>query len=97
MKKCLAVDVADRYVAVIEVTNALGNIDGHELDWQYEVFPDGVREWAKASDGRVLTLSVTAEGKSSATKRTDKTTSRIRDFCVQEIDERTIRNFLKEH
>lgn len=97
VKKCLSVDAADRYGAIIEVSNALGNIDGHELDWHYEVYPDGGREWSKLGDGRELTLSVTASGESTATKRTDKTTSRIKDFCMQKIDEKTIRNFLKEH
>lgn len=97
VKKCLAVDVADRYAAVIDISNALGKIEGHELDWQYAVFPDGRQEWNKAEEGRELTLTVTANGESTAIKHTGKTTSRIKNFCVKEIDEKTIRSFLKEH
>jgi serine/threonine protein kinase len=96
VKKCLSVDVDARYGAIIEVSNALGGIEGNELDWQYEVYPDGTREWTKAGDGREFVLSVTSSGESNATKQTDKTLSKLKDFCVAKIDEKTIRKFLRE-
>ncbi|WP_175701377.1 serine/threonine-protein kinase [Burkholderia ambifaria] len=96
VKKCLSVDVDARYGAIIEVSNALGGIEGNELDWQYEVYPDGSREWTKAADGRKFTLTVTGGGESTATKHTDKTVSKLKDFCLAKIDEKTIRKFLKD-
>ncbi|ABE35821.1 kinase domain protein [Paraburkholderia xenovorans LB400] len=96
VKKCINVDVDARYGAVIEVSNALGGIEGNELDWQYEVYPDGTREWTKAVDGREFALTVTSSGQSNATKQTDKTLSKLKDFCAAKIDEKTIRKFLKE-
>jgi eukaryotic-like serine/threonine-protein kinase len=96
VKKCLNVEVDTRYGTIIEVSNALGGIEGNELDWQYEVYPDGSREWTKAVDGRTFTLTVTGGGESTATKQTDKTVSKLKDFCVAKIDEKTVRKFLKE-
>ncbi|WP_235363849.1 serine/threonine-protein kinase [Burkholderia oklahomensis] len=97
VKKCLSVDVNARYGAIIEVSNALGSIEGNELDWQYEVYPDGGREWTKSVDGREFTLTVTGSGESTATRRTEKTVSKLKDFCAAKIDEKTIRKFLKEY
>ncbi|WED21559.1 serine/threonine protein kinase [Vibrio sp. JC009] len=53
INRCLAVDPVDRYQAVIEVVNALSDVDDRYFDWQYENLGH-IRKWSKTSDTGVL-------------------------------------------
>lgn len=94
VKKCLEPDPAHRYPAVIDVANALADIDGNILDWQYSV--DGQeKSWTKSCDDRDYSLVVRADGSAVATKRINSgKTTRIRDFCATSLTKREIKSFL---
>ncbi|MDR5812070.1 serine/threonine-protein kinase [Caballeronia sp. LZ033] len=97
VKACIAPKLEDRYKSVIEVSNALAAIEGNELDWFYTVDADGSRTWTKETDEKTLVLKVDAKDTSEATKRTAQSEQRIKAFCLKNIDDKTIRSFLKEH
>jgi len=97
VKKCLEPKLPDRYQSVIEVSNALAAIEGNELDWFYTVEADGSRVWTKEDDERTYRFKVGIDKVSEATRQTAKTMQRMNAFCIKDIDDRTIRRFLKEH
>lgn len=97
VKKCLEPDPANRYPAAIDVANALADIDGNVLDWQYSVNGQD-KTWAKSCDGRECTLVVSADGSSVATKQTSSVnTTRIKKFCAPALTAREIKSFLGEY
>lgn len=96
VKKCLAISIDERYGAVIEVANALANLEGNELDWSYTMDGDGTRTWTRSDGERTFTLIVAVDGSSTATRKTEKTIQKLKDWCVKVMDEKTIRRFLKE-
>ncbi|WP_152602757.1 hypothetical protein [Caballeronia sordidicola] len=57
---------------------------------------DGTRTWTKSDGERTFTLVVEADGTSTATRQTEKTTQKLKDGCAMAIDEKTIRRLLKE-
>ncbi|BCG47161.1 Phage protein [Citrifermentans bremense] len=94
VKKCLDTNPDRRYEAVLDISNALAEVDGNELDWQHSV-EDGKLIWKKRANGNHYTLEVDENQKSVAKKRTTKQESRIKDYCVDAIPQKTIREFLK--
>lgn len=95
IKKCLETDPDKRYQSVIEVSNALAEIDGLELDWQYIELPDKI-SWEKQTDGNWYCLEIDGDGNSLAKKRTPAgRETRISDYCVKAIPPKQIRDFLK--
>lgn len=81
----------------MEVANGLAAIDGNELDWQFSVNKDGTRSWHKSVDEKELSIVLDSTGSATATKKTPKTTARIKDYCIKGITEKQLRAFLKEH
>jgi len=96
--KCLAPAEADRYKSVLEITNALSEIDGPELDWRYEVQKDGTRKWWHVSNGRECVLIVDAKDCSVAKKQNKNGVyNNIKDYCVNAITPAAIRDFIKSN
>ena len=96
--KCLAPAEDDRYRSVLEITNALSEIDGPELDWRYDVQPDGTRTWLKVSDGLECILTVDPKGDSIAKKQNKNGVyNNIRANCVKDATSKSIRDFIKSN
>lgn len=96
IKKCLSSNPQERFSSAISVVNVLSDIDGNDLDWQYEVSTDGSRTWTKSTDGRQRQLTIGVDGKSIATKTLSSgTMQKIKAFCLDRITLRDIQRFLK--
>ena len=94
VKKCLEANPDNRYASIIDISNALAEIDGNELDWQHSV-EGGKLVWKKQADGNLYTLEVDENQKSVAKKRTSVRESRMTTYCLDGIQPRKIREFLK--
>ena len=57
IKTALAIKPEDRYQTILELLNALSQVDDH-LDWQYAETPD-TQKWSKENDERIITLNLT--------------------------------------
>jgi serine/threonine protein kinase len=94
VNKCLKPVPGDRYGSAIEVVNALADIDGVILDWQFTLQPDGMI-WEQSTDGMVKSLHVSEAGESKAyTKNGGATARRIAAFCKAAITGPEIVGFL---
>ncbi|MEO0737085.1 MAG: serine/threonine-protein kinase [Cyanobacteria bacterium J06649_12] len=97
VRKCLQPNQACRYQSALDIVNAMAEIDGNLLDWQYTI-ENGERKWLKDKEGKILSLIVCSSGKSIATKTTTSgRTQRIKKFSKQEISEEEIITFLDSH
>lgn len=97
IKKCLEPDPSNRYRATIEVTNALADIDGNALDWQYSL-SDSSKVWTKCTNDKEYKLIISNDGTSLAEKTSvSGRSTRIRDYCKQALTSRDIQKFLKNH
>lgn len=97
IKKCLEPDPASRYTAVIEIVNAMAEIEEKLLDWQYSVQPDGQRKWEKGIDDRPIMMIIDVNDNSQATKMGPSgQTRKINEYCVESINRAKIKAFLKE-
>ncbi|MBK4736787.1 serine/threonine-protein kinase [Noviherbaspirillum pedocola] len=96
VRKCMAPEEGNRYQSVLQITNALAEIDGPELDWRYEVAADGTRRWSCVSDGKECFLVVDPQGRSTAKKqnRTNAYTN-INAFCKDAITPDDVRTFIE--
>jgi len=66
--KCLEVNPDDRYGAVIDVVNAISEIDEYCFDWQYSL-DNGTKKWSKTSStGMLHCIEVDGNGRSQAFK-----------------------------
>lgn len=94
IKKCLEPRPEDRFNTTIEVANALADIDGNILDWQYfETSHD--RSWKKQSNGNEYILTLDSDGSTVATKSTASGHKRrINDSCKETASVKDIRAFL---
>jgi len=98
IKKCLAVDLENRYSSAIDVVNDLAGIDGELLDWQ--LFPnDESLKWSKKlADGRSYELIVNADGSSMAKKTSaNGNTQRITAYCKPQLNRADIKRFLRRY
>lgn len=96
--KCLAPLEKDRYQSVLEITNALSEIDGPELDWRYELQADGSRKWFKFTDGRECVLTVDVKGRSLAKKQNKNGVyNNINAHCLNDCTSKSIRDFIKNN
>ena len=96
IKKCLSVDLGNRYSSAIEVVNDLAGIEGELLDWV--LLPEAAsRKWSKKlTDGRIYELTVDSDGSSTA-KRTSASgnTQRITEYCKPQLNRTDIKRFLR--
>jgi eukaryotic-like serine/threonine-protein kinase len=96
IKKCLEPNPTDRYTSVLQIVNALAEIEDEGIDWQYEVWPDGARRWSRTEDGLERYLEIAADGSSVAMKaRRDGSYARVKAFCQSSIGATAIKNFLR--
>ncbi len=96
IKKCLKPAPIDRYGAAIEVVNALSDIDGSILNWEYQL-DGGDQVWTQSVDGIRKKLSVCGRRESKAFKNKENSPPRrVTEFCKQEISDKEIINFLEQ-
>lgn len=98
VQKCLSIDIENRYSAAIQVINDMAGIDGSDLDWQYIPSDDGSRAWLKQDSEKEYKLEITCDGKSFATKKTEKAGIRkINDYCLESVNVTKIKRFLRTY
>lgn len=96
VNKCLKTAPGDRYGSAIEVVNALSDIDGLILDWQFTPDKDGMT-WEQCSDGILRTMRVTnARNATAYTKNGAAEPRRIKPFCKDGIADEEILSFLND-
>ncbi|CAE6766058.1 Serine/threonine-protein kinase PknD [Paraburkholderia domus] len=97
IKKCLECDPAIRYTSVLQITNALAEIDDQGIDWKYEEWPDGSRRWSRDADGSERSLEIAANGSSVAKKqRKDGSYAQVKAYCLKSIGKAAIKDFLRK-
>jgi len=96
IKKCLEPEIINRYRATIEVANALAEIDGNTLDWQFSQ-TDVSKVWTKLINDREYKLAIASDGTSLAEKKTLSKVTRIPDYCKQSLTSRDIKKFLGDY
>lgn len=96
IKKSLRANPQNRYQSVLEMVNALADIDGPILDWQYEV-DNGTLKWHQLTDdGYVKKLTVCPARTSLAHKfKEGSGERRVRAYCSDNITDEEIGEFLK--
>jgi serine/threonine protein kinase len=97
IKKCLSVDLSNRYSSAIDVVNDLADIDGELLDWRM-IVATNQRKWSKTlADGRCYELVVNTDGSSAATKKTstNNKAQRIKEYCSPQLNRADIKRFLR--
>ncbi|MBN9317892.1 MAG: serine/threonine protein kinase [Devosia sp.] len=94
IRRCLEVDPTARYGSAIEITNALADIDGAELDWRLQSHPDK-KVWSKNESGTTYSLSVYADGRSELYKSVNGGDARrVLDGCRDGIAEKDLQKLL---
>jgi serine/threonine protein kinase len=94
--KCLYADKAKRYSSVLEVMNALAQLDVPEMDWQFSIKPDGTKRWEHISTGRTLYLEIDVTGMANAQKAgPGGKFSKVKDFCGALLPKKVV-DFFKE-
>ncbi len=98
IKKCLEVDLKDRYVSAIDVVNDFAGIEGELLDWELSHDVNG-RTWSKTTaEGVKIDLSVTTGGDATAWKKTmSGKPQRITAYCNVTMGRAAIKQFLRKH
>jgi eukaryotic-like serine/threonine-protein kinase len=97
IKKCLDPKPSDRYCAIIEVANALAEIDGNSLDWQFSQL-NSDKVWRKRTDNREYKLTISSDGSSQAEKITASgNVTRMRDYCQSNLTPKDIKKFLGDY
>lgn len=96
VQKCLQPSPVDRYRSALEVVNDLAEIDGEILDWEYRE-SGAERKWTKVDNGYEITLSIAADGSSTAMKKNLTTSSsrRIADYCKPRLLPSETQRFLR--
>lgn len=98
INKCLKIQPIHRPNSALEIINALADIDGNLLDWQYSVDEStNVKIWSKSIDSKTYVLRVMTDHSSIATKNVNDKTTRITAYCKKRIDVDEIRNFLENY
>lgn len=96
INKCLEVNPEERYRAVIEIVNAIADIDENYFDWQYTVEGD-IRKWSKkSSTGTLHCIEVDADDKSTAYKvSAAERMTRTAKYTKNRITTRELNRFFK--
>ncbi|NCU32704.1 MAG: hypothetical protein EOM23_07225, partial [Candidatus Moranbacteria bacterium] len=97
IKKCLHSDINHRFSSAIDVINELAGIEGNILDWECE-YSDTDICYTKNVDDKKYELIVTNDKKSTATKQVNGGKKRtIPDYCLGNINNRSVYKFLVSH
>lgn len=97
IKKCLEPNPSDRYCAMIKVANALADIDGNTLDWEFSQSSLS-KAWTKRTGEREYNLIISSDGTSKAEKITASgNTTQIRDYCNLNLTTKDIKRFLGDY
>lgn len=95
INKCLKANPIQRYQSAISVINALADIDGTILDWQYEITGDHRQVWFHESGGYIRKIVVCPANSSQAFKhKVDGNERRVTKFCKAKITDNEIIQFL---
>lgn len=98
IKKCLEVDLNQRYSSAIDVVNDLADIDGELLDWKLLLVGTDRKWYKQLADGRNLELLVNGDGSSVASKTSVLgRTQRITEYCKPSINRAEIKRFLRRY
>jgi serine/threonine protein kinase len=96
INRCLQIEPSGRFQSALDVVNALSEIEGNLLDWQYEV-DDGSRSWSKTIEGRSVQLNINHNHQAVATQTSSSgSVRRIKAYCVNGISRQQIKQFLRE-
>jgi len=97
IKRCLEPQIDKRFASVIELVNALAEIDGNTLDWKLEFKANG-KEWTKSAQGKYYSIIVGNDSSATATRSVgDGAPRRIADYCLDRITPVQIRRFLGKY
>ncbi len=97
IKRSLRAHPQNRYSSVLEMINALADIDGPVLDWQYEV-DNGTHYWCQTTeDGYTKKLRVCPANTSLAHKyKQGGTERRVVPYCLDNVTNEKIIEFLNQ-
>ncbi len=97
IKKCLAVDPAERYQSAVDVANGMAGIEGNCLDWQL-LAQSGKKVWTKNDNGTEYELTVDLDGSSACYKSLNGgPRRRVRDACKAHIGDRELRKLFTDN
>ncbi len=98
INKCLKIQPNDRPNSALEIINALADIDGNILDWEYVIDDqDSSKTWKKIVEGKIIQLRVMSDHSSEAIKIVNDKSTRIKAYCRNRIEVEDIREFLESH
>lgn len=96
VNKCLKPNPIDRFGAAIEVVNAIADIDGSILNWEY-MPAENERVWRQEVDGVTKSISICNMRSSKAYRKNgDGPQRRIIAFCKENITDAEIISFLEK-
>jgi serine/threonine protein kinase len=95
ISQCLQQNPDDRIKSALDIVNAISDVDGNLLDWNYQE-SQGARLWTKRTEGLDIKLAIDNNGNSDATKTNSSgQVRRIRDYCVNVISRQQVKSFLR--
>ena len=98
INKCLNIQPSGRPKSALTITNALADINGNILDWEYFIDKtDNAEVWQKAADEKFFQLRFMTNHSSIATKTVNDKTTKISAYCKKRIERSEIREFLESH
>jgi serine/threonine protein kinase len=96
INKCLKPNPIDRYNSPIEIVNALADIDGSILHWEYSC-DENRKSWRQDVDGMIKLIEVCNAGTSKAYKHGNNSPARrVKGFCKTLIANTEIIEFLEQ-
>lgn len=95
INKCLKSSPGDRFGSAIEVVNALADIDGSILHWEYKP-SKGKMSWEQDIDGSLKSISVCSKRTSKAYKKNGSSERRVMAYCKDNITDEEIIRFLEQ-
>jgi eukaryotic-like serine/threonine-protein kinase len=94
INKCLHVNTIERPKSALDIINALADIDGDFLDWNYTINPDESRVWKKNTSSGYVEIKVNKDHSSEASKESNGRITRMREYCLDRISPKNLTDFL---